>query len=40
MGNVPLGPAAHVNGQVVSVMGTVTQDPAAIVDGGIERVLP
>jgi uncharacterized RDD family membrane protein YckC len=29
-----------VHGHVVSVLGGVNQDPAAIVDGGIERVLP
>jgi uncharacterized RDD family membrane protein YckC len=40
LGNVDLGPHAHVHGHVVSVLGTVTQDPAAIVDQGLERILP
>jgi uncharacterized RDD family membrane protein YckC len=40
LGNVDLGPHAHVHGHVVSVLGTVNQDPAAIVDEGVERVLP
>ncbi|HTB69250.1 MAG TPA: RDD family protein [Steroidobacteraceae bacterium] len=40
LGNVDLGPHAHVHGHVVSVLGTVNQDPAAIVDRGLERVLP
>jgi uncharacterized RDD family membrane protein YckC len=40
LGNVDLGPHAHVHGHVVSVLGTVNQDPAAIVDQGVERVLP
>jgi uncharacterized RDD family membrane protein YckC len=40
LGNVRLGPAAHVHGHVVSVLGTVTEDPSAIVDQGIERILP
>jgi uncharacterized RDD family membrane protein YckC len=40
LGNVRLGPAARVHGHVVSVLGTVTEDPSAIVDQGIERILP
>ncbi|HEX3838834.1 MAG TPA: RDD family protein [Steroidobacteraceae bacterium] len=40
LGNVELGPHAHVHGHVVSVLGTVNQDPAAIVDQGMERILP
>ena len=40
LGNVDLGPHAHVHGHVVSVLGAVNQDPAAIVDEGVERVLP
>ncbi|HEY6453814.1 MAG TPA: RDD family protein [Steroidobacteraceae bacterium] len=39
LGNVDLGPHAHVHGHVVSVLGTVNQDPAAIVDQGMERIL-
>ena len=40
LGNVRLGPAAHVHGHVVSVLGTVTEDSGAVVDQGIERILP
>jgi uncharacterized RDD family membrane protein YckC len=40
LGNVDLGPHAHVHGHVVSVLGTVNQDSAAIVDEGVERILP
>jgi uncharacterized RDD family membrane protein YckC len=40
MGNVNLGPHAHIHGHVVSVMGAVNEDPAAVVDQGVERVLP
>ena len=39
LGNVTLGPAAHVHGHVVSVLGTVNEDPGAVVDHGVERVL-
>ena len=31
LGNVTLGPAAHVHGHVVSVLGTVNEDPGAVV---------
>jgi uncharacterized RDD family membrane protein YckC len=40
LGDVNLGPAAHVHGHVVSILGTVTEDPGAIVDQGVERILP
>ncbi len=37
-GNVELGPYADVGGDVVSIGGTVTQDPAAVVHGNINNV--
>jgi len=40
LGNVTLGPAAHVHGHVVSILGTVNQDAAAVVDQGVDRILP
>jgi uncharacterized RDD family membrane protein YckC len=40
LGNVVLGPNADIAGAVVVIGGTVTRDPAAIVHGGIQRVLP
>jgi uncharacterized RDD family membrane protein YckC len=40
LGTIHLGPNAHVHGHVVSVFGTVDEDPAAVVEQGIERILP
>jgi uncharacterized RDD family membrane protein YckC len=40
LGNIHLGPNAHVHGHVVNVFGTLDQDPAAVVDAGVERILP
>jgi uncharacterized RDD family membrane protein YckC len=40
LGNIHLGPGAHVHGHVVSVFGTVDQDPTAAVEQGVERILP
>ncbi len=39
LGNVELGTRTpHIHGQVVSVLGVVTQDPAAVVDGSVQRI--
>jgi len=38
LGNVTLGPDAVVEGEVVSVGGSVTRDPKSIVKGGIQEV--
>ena len=39
MGNVELGPHAEIGGNVVSVLGIVRRDPAAIVHGGVQNIL-
>jgi len=38
MGNVELGPQANVRGNIVVVGGTLTRDPAAIVQGAVQHV--
>jgi uncharacterized RDD family membrane protein YckC len=40
LGNIHLGPNAHVHGHVVSVFGTLDQDPTAVVEQGVEHILP
>src|SRR5882762_2288017 len=38
LGNVELGPHAEIGGNVVSVLGIVRRDPAAIVHGGVHNI--
>ncbi len=38
LGNVELGPHANLDGQAVSIGGTVVLDPAAVVQGGVQSI--